>query len=499
MLFNSYIFILLFLPICWAGYWQLIKMGKFSFALSFLTLCSMVFYTYWNPPFLLLLLGSVTFNYVMVGLAIDTQKKFFVYTAVIANLALLGYFKYTNFFLDMSNEFFGTDLKLLNIFLPLGISFFTFHQITYLFDSFNKVIPRTNFRDYALYIFFFPQLIAGPVVRARQFIPQINNFKGERYFWRNTAVGLSLFTMGLAKKVMIADYFADNANYVFNLPLDEMHVTFIDSWASALSYTFQLYFDFSGYSDMALGLALLFGFKLPINFFSPYKSQNIAEFWRRWHMTMSFFFRDYLYIPLGGSRCSEFRHVFNLILTMAIVGLWHGAGWTFILWGVLHGLYLAVHRLYKWVVGDVPQNRFYKSASWVLTFVCVVIGWTIFRAENLDQAGLMLKSMAGLNGIVLPNMLSGLPLDGNGLIGYVGQGEKLQMMSKNIFGFLFVAGIACLTLPSSMSYFRICTRKDSGFSFKFKADIKTSVFFAALLIVSLLMLNKVSEFLYFQF
>lgn len=333
MLFNSYIFIFLFLPLCWVGFWQLVKRDKFSWALSFLTLCSLGFYAYWDAVYLILLLASILFNFWIAGLALRTKKKAFIYVGVGINLAVLGYFKYSYFFMDAVGSYLGANLGVQDLVLPLGISFFTFHQITYLFDTYHGVVSRANLRDYALYISFFPQLIAGPVVRARQFLPQIENYPGVRNFWRFMAIGLSLFVMGLGKKVIIADYFATHANRLFNLDHTALEdISFFDAWAGSLAYTFQLYFDFSGYSDMALGLALLFGFRLPINFYSPYKAKNIAEFWRRWHMTMSYFFRDYLYIPLGGSRCGKMRHMTNLMLTMTLVGLWHGAGWTFILW-----------------------------------------------------------------------------------------------------------------------------------------------------------------------
>lgn len=502
MLFNSYAFIFLFLPLCWTGYWCLVKSERFSYGLSFLTLCSLGFYAYWSPIYLALLLASILFNYTMAGIALKTNRKALIYVAVIVNLIVLGYFKYSIFFVELTNNLLETKLSLAEVFLPLGISFFTFHQITYLFDTFNRIIPRVKFRDYTLYIAFFPQLIAGPIVRAREFIPQISNFIGSQHFWKNTVIGFSLFIMGLGKKVIVADYFAIHANNVFNLPIEDLHPSFFDSWVASLSYTFQLYFDFSGYSDMALGLALLFGFKLPINFLSPYQSQNIGEFWRRWHITMSSFFRDYLYIPMGGSHCTKYRQIFNLMLTMGLVGLWHGAGFTFILWGLLHGTYLAMHRIYKWALESLnitlPPSLLYRVISTAVTFLAVVIGWTLFRAENMTQAEIILKSMFGFNDIVLPSKAFSSLVDNSGSLRIAEEGERWYRGSMDVIVYLVLAYAVCLTMPSSMTYFRR-VQSSHPLRIKFIPNRKTAIFFAIIFLISLLMLSRVSEFLYFQF
>lgn len=387
--------------------------------------------------------------------------------------------------------------------LPLGISFFTFHQITYLTDTYRRVVPRAPLRDYMLYISFFPQLIAGPVVRARQFLPQLTNYRGARYFLRNGAVGLTLFVMGLAKKVLVADHLADVANPLFQRVADGEAITFADSWIAALSYTFQLYFDFSGYSDMAIGLALMFGFKLPINFFSPYKSLSIADFWRRWHMTMSLFFRDYLYIPLGGSRGGKLRTIINLVLTMTLVGLWHGAGWTFIIWGALHGAYLSLHRIYRWTIGQniagaLDRSRLYSVLAHMLTFLAVIVAWVIFRAPTWQDAQVMLQAMCGGDGIVVPNKVyAAVPLAQNYLIP-MGDGVKWLTAPLWSFAAIGAAYLACLILPSSVAYMRLA-QQEGPWKLKFAPVRKVAIVVAVVLVAVLLSLHKISEFLYFQF
>ncbi|HTG55110.1 MAG TPA: MBOAT family protein [Niabella sp.] len=440
-------------------------------------MASLAFYTYWSPVHLILLLGSIAFNYAIAGRAVKTDSKSWVHIGVLINLLVLAYFKYALFIGGIASDLAGRPFDLGKIVLPLGISFFTFHQITYLYDTYNKNVPRVGLRDYILYISFFPQLIAGPVVRAHEFLPQLTPYKGDQFFWRNNAVGLSLFAMGLFKKVVFADQFAIYANQVFDDPAKAQILSSADSWVGALAYTFQLYFDFSGYSDMALGLALMFGFKLPINFYSPYKAGNIAEFWKRWHMTMSRFFRDYLYIPLGGSRCSKKRHIFNLVITMTLVGLWHGAGWTFILWGFLHGVYLAIHRTYRWIVKEHPFTKAvsYKIFAQILTFICVVFAWVIFRAENAEQAGQLIENMWGIT---------------NTDIVYHG-GRKAIV-------WILAGYIACLLLPSSMAFFRFAGQ-EGPITLRFSPNAKNMIMLAFTFGLSLLMLTRVSEFLYFEF
>jgi D-alanyl-lipoteichoic acid acyltransferase DltB (MBOAT superfamily) len=324
--------------------------------------------------------------------------------AICANLALLGYYKYANFFLSSINSLSGSQWSLGEFMLPLGISFFTFTQIAFLVDTYQGKVREFNFMHYLLFVTYFPHLIAGPVLHHREMMPQFAHSATYRIDWNNAATGLMLFALGLCKKILLADALAPYAGGVFNGVQHGLAVgvlpTAYEAWAGALAYTLQIYFDFSGYTDMALGIALMFGIRLPINFDSPYKSTSIIEFWRRWHMTLSRFLRDYLYIPLGGNRHGEPRRYLNLMITMLLGGLWHGAGWTFVLWGALHGVYLTLNHLWR----DLVAARFLRGVPrWLsapigglLTFVAVVSAWVLFRASDLAQAVTMLKAMYGI-------------------------------------------------------------------------------------------------------
>ena len=414
MLFNSYPFIFLFLPIVLAGYFYL---GRYSqrFSAVWLALASLVFYGYWSPAYVVLLLGSVVGNYSF-GLWIaragvrheDAVKKRLLILAVAANLLLLAYYKYTNFFLDNLSYLTGIRLAVGEIILPLGISFFTFTQIAFLVDTYQGKVKEYNFIHYLLFVTYFPHLIAGPILHHKEMMPQFKHADTYRYSHENMAVGASIFSIGLFKKVILADGIAVHVGPVFAAPAAGIHVAFLDAWAGAICYGLQLYFDFSGYSDMAIGLSRMFGVVLPVNFHSPYKAVNIIDFWRRWHMTLSRFLRDYLYIPLGGNRRGIFRRYLNLMITMLLGGLWHGAGWTFVIWGALHGVYLMLnhgwHALRRGLGHDLekPLSGFMHMFSVLFTFLAVTVAWVFFRAANLHDALVIVKAMAGLNGFSLP-------------------------------------------------------------------------------------------------
>jgi D-alanyl-lipoteichoic acid acyltransferase DltB (MBOAT superfamily) len=360
-----------------------------------------------------LLLGSIVFNYV-VGVVLVRKNdqgyangKFWaLFFGVTANLALLGYFKYFNFFVVNLNSSLGTGFAVDSIILPLGISFFTFTQIAFLVDASRGLVREFNFIHYVLFVTYFPHLIAGPVLHHKEMMPQFDKPQTYRLNYECLAVGLTIFSIGLFKKVMLADEMIKHLKPVFDAAAQGHELSFKESWGAAFSYTLQLYFDFSGYSDMAIGLSRMFGIKLPVNFNSPYKSVNIIEFWRRWHMTLSRFLRDYLYIPLGGNRKGPVRRHLNLFLTMLLGGLWHGAGWTFIIWGGLHGVYLIINHLWDGLrlkLGhDLSKTSLAgRMAGCFLTFIAVVFAWVFFRAENL-QAGLAItRAMLGLNGFAL--------------------------------------------------------------------------------------------------
>jgi D-alanyl-lipoteichoic acid acyltransferase DltB (MBOAT superfamily) len=407
MLFNSYEFIFVFLPITFFVYFYLNSKRLTEIGKGFLVFSSLFFYSYWEIKHLPLILGSMLVNY-LIGTTLSKydnkeskktfSKKFILIFGIVCNVGLLGYFKYADFFIENFNLFAGSDIELLDLILPLAISFFTFQQIAYLIDSYKNETKEYDFLNYALFVTFFPQLIAGPIVHHKEMMPQFANVRNKVKNYRNIALGIFIFSMGLFKKVVIADTFAVWANAGFDTATT---LNFFEAWATSLSYTFQLYFDFSGYTDMAIGIALLFNIKLPINFNSPYKALDIQDFWRRWHITLSRFLRDYVYIPLGGNRISSFRTYTNLIATFIIGGLWHGAGWIFIFWGFLHGVALAVNRAWQTIGFKLP-----KIIAWFITFNFVNIAWIFFRAKEWDDAIKVLSGMVGMNVIVLPKLLS---------------------------------------------------------------------------------------------
>jgi len=334
MLFNSYIFILFFLPVTVIIFYRIGSVMGQQAAILWLVLASFLFYAWWNPAYLLLLIGSISLNYwIGRGLtihadqqSISVRRKALLVLGVFSNLIILGYFKYANFFVDNANLIFEQSYHLETIVLPLAISFFTFQQIAYLVDTYRGITHEHNFSHYCLFVIFFPQLIAGPVVQHKEMLPQFLDNSIYRFAHDRIAVGLSIFFIGLFKKVVIADSIALYSTPMFDGAHQGATISFFPAWGGALSYTFQLYFDFSGYSDMAVGLAYLFGIRLPLNFYSPYKATSIIEFWKLWHITLSRFLRDYLYIPLGGNRKGPSRRMTNLLITMLLGGLWHGAG-----------------------------------------------------------------------------------------------------------------------------------------------------------------------------
>jgi alginate O-acetyltransferase complex protein AlgI len=410
MLFNSYSFIFLFLPITFAGMFWL---GKYSprLAALWLGLASLTFYAVWDARFVLLLLTSIAFNYgagYWIGLRrasdVNRQAKYSLIAAIAVNLTLLGYFKYTNFFIASANQFFDAYIPALDIILPLGISFFTFTQIAFLVDVYRGIAREASLIHYLLFVTYFPHLIAGPVLHHKQMMPQFANPATYRINTEHIAIGLTIFVLGLSKKILIADNLAEYATPIFNAASNGQVLMLFEAWIGALAYTLQLYFDFSGYSEMAIGLSLMFNVHLPLNFDSPYKAVNIIDFWRRWHMTLSAFLRDYLYFPLGGNRKGPVRRYANLMATMLLGGLWHGAGWTFIVWGGLHGLYLIINhgwRELKVRLGWGDGGSLARLASGALTFLAVVIAWVFFRADKFTTASSILSSMAGLNGMSL--------------------------------------------------------------------------------------------------
>jgi alginate O-acetyltransferase complex protein AlgI len=388
MLFSSPEFILGFLPVTFFIYFALARSKDQTYARIWLLVASIFFYGWWDEKNIALIALSMAFNFVMGNWISRKKTKGKLALGVVLNLAVLFYYKYANFFLDNYNQLAGTDYHLARIVLPLGISFFTFTQIAYLVDCYRGQYGNYKFANYCLFVTFFPHLIAGPIVHHTQLMPQFDNRENTKINYDNIARGLFLFNMGLAKKIVIADTISSIAvNGYSNTEL----LTTSQAWVTSIAYSMQLYFDFSGYSDMAIGLGLFFNIDFPINFNSPYKSPNIKEFWRRWHMTLSKFLLDYVYIPLGGNRGGEWNTARNLMLTFIIGGIWHGAGWTFIAWGFLHGAALVVHRQFEKLGVKMP--------NWLgvtITFLFVNIAWIFFRATSWPDAINVLEAMLGM-------------------------------------------------------------------------------------------------------
>ena len=516
MLFNSYIFIFCFLPITLFVFIFLEKYNWRETALAWLTLTSLFFYGWWNPTYLALILTSIVLNY-GIGIVLSNAvsfRKLILALGVSANLGALFYFKYADFFLTTISSIAGITHSPLNIVLPLAISFFTFQQIAYLVDAYYGEVKEYNFSHYCLFVTFFPQLIAGPIVHHKEMLPQFFNRIPLKNLAENLAVGSGIFTIGLFKKVVLADGVAVYSTPVFDAAAAGVSITFFEAWIGALAYTLQLYFDFSGYSDMAIGIARLFGIKLPINFYSPYKALNIIDFWRRWHITLSRFLRDYLYISLGGNRRGQVARYRNLFITMLLGGIWHGAGWTFIVWGALHGAYLMVNHGWRYITKRVPLPRVPKTISLVFshqtTFLVVVIGWVFFRATDIDSANNILAGMFGLHGAYISDELPWLASAAGTLM-------ETQLVSEPVLERLiepsqainWIIPLLLITwiAPSTSEIFRnyqpvvnseqILAGADNRLLWK--PSYKFSIVVSGLFIIAILNLSALSEFLYFQF
>lgn len=550
MLFNSFEFIFLFLPIT-VGIFFGITQSKLrqanSLGMAWLVLASLFFYGWWNPKNLWLIVFSIVFNYA-VGYLLSNRflgdtataklnRKLWLVGGIIVNLLLLGYFKYFHFFVDTLSQVANLDVGIEAKVLPLAISFFTFQQIGYLVDAYRGQTKEYGFLNYSLFVTFFPQLIAGPIVHHKDVLGQFSN-KAFKFSSACLSVGLAVFFAGLFKKVVFADSIAYYANAVFDTVAQGKTVTLFEAWIGALAYTLQLYFDFSGYSDMAIGAAYVLGIRLPLNFNSPYKASSIVDFWRRWHITLSNFLRDYLYIPLGGNRKGELRRSTNLMLTMLLGGLWHGAGWTFVVWGALHGTYLVIN--HQWSVlcrrlGGRHQGSGKEGFSfgrWFsqlfgggLTFMAVVVSWVVFRADSMASAGRMLSAMFGIQTVALPlslkDELSFLDGKGFAFTGIIDQvplflGEALDGVKA--IGLLLVIVWCLPNVQEWMGrYSPVLTKEMSkGLSadkevavssapvpsarlWHWRPNVFWSILTAVITAVSVLRLTRVSEFLYFQF
>lgn len=392
MLFNSYIFIMVFLPAALTGYFLLNHFNKNTWAKAFLLGMSLWFYGYFNYTYLLVILSSIAVNYAVVRKISGARAKdeaaggrYWLLLGLVFDIGMLFYFKYFDFFLSNVNAVFGMDFNMRNILLPLGISFFTFQQISYIVDAYRDGTGDETFLDYAVFVTFFPQLIAGPIVTHDELIPQIRDESKHHPDYENISRGLMIFTAGLFKKVIVADTFGSIADWGF---ADIAALSSIEAVLSIFSYTMQIYFDFSAYSDMAVGIGKMFNFELPVNFNSPYKSFSIIEFWQRWHMTLTRFLRKYIYFPLGGSRKGQVWTYINIMIVFLVSGLWHGAAWTFILWGALHGAAQCLNRFFK-----KQYENLHKAFQWLLTFIFINATWLIFRVGKISDIKLMLKQL----------------------------------------------------------------------------------------------------------
>jgi alginate O-acetyltransferase complex protein AlgI len=478
MLFNSYQFIFLFLPVALIGYFLMGRLGNLA-PVVWLALASLTFYAVSNWQFVLLLLASIAFNY-LIGLILISPRlrrapRFAALTAGVAgDLLVLGYFKYAGFLAANLNAVFSTGFTL-DILLPVGISFYTFTQIAFLVDAYRGNVARYALPHYALFVTYFPHLIAGPILHHKDMIPQFERIEAKRPSPHLILCGLIIFAIGLFKKTCLADGIQPLVSLAFgpNAP------SFDQAWIGALAYTFQLYFDFSGYSDMAIGISLMFGIFLPLNFDSPYKALSIIDFWRRWHMTLSQFLRDYLYIPLGGNRHGRTLRYVNLMVTMGLGGLWHGAAWTFVAWGALHGAYLCINHAWS-NYGPAVAPRFAplaKLAAFILTFLSVVVAWVFFRADSMSTAIYVLSKMAD------PTQIT--------------------------FGRDEMAYTAFITLYAGIAWFAPNTQAIMGYDHRnrtvgeaFSAWPKRPAFLyatAAVLAFGILGIQQHSEFIYFRF
>lgn len=468
MLFNSYPFIFVYLPIVFCGYFLLAKYKKHQMATIFLVLSSLAFYSYWDIRYLPLLCISICVNYSVARRLEDHPGKWLLAAGIFFNFALLGYYKYTGFFCSIVNDVFETGLAIPKIILPLGISFFTFTQTAYLVDVYRGETQRPNFYTYALFVTIFPHLIAGPIIYHKNMIPQFSKLQNFILNYDNIAKGLMFFSIGLFKKTVIADQLSPWVGYVFS---HAGQVSFLEAWAGAIAYALQIYYDFSGYSEMAIGLGLFFNFKLPVNFNVPYKALSFVDFWRRWHMTLTDFLRNYIYISLGGNRRGRIRQFINTMLTFLFSGLWHGAGWTFIFWGGLNGLFVIISHLWHRHGRPLP-----KFLAWVLTFGGWILIMVIFRAADLKEAAAVLKAMFTVTSILPPN-------------GYDLHLGNLHFGNGAVFSTLAIL-TACTYFGKS-----IPERMEA-----FQPDFKWMLVAALLFVLSLLTFSGgVSEFLYFQF
>ncbi|MFL5336971.1 MAG: MBOAT family O-acyltransferase [Geminicoccaceae bacterium] len=506
MVFSSHVFILGFLPLTLLAVMLSRHFAGRMGAVVTLVIASMAFYAWWDWRFLALLWSSILFNYYWSRLLLrpypEGRRRWLLGIGIAANLGVLCFFKYTNFFLQNLDLLLGRDFSALHIILPLGVSFITFQKIAYLVDVWRDRPPPYRLIDYALFVSFFPQLIAGPIVHHKELIPQLQQPDLGILRLSNFNLGVSVFVIGLAKKVFIADWLVIYADPLFRAAAQGQPLSSFEAWGGAMAYALQLYFDFSGYADMAIGLGLMFGLILPENFNRPYAALSISDFWRRWHITLSRFLRDYLYIPLGGNRHGRWSELRNLAATMILGGIWHGAAWTFVIWGAIHGGALIVERLWRQLRQRLGLSELPATVAWLLTSLVVLMAWVPFRAESLNAAWNMWHAM--LAGPLLPDRTR-VPL-GDTLTGW------LQSLGVGISGPMQL-GLAdwAVALPLLLAAFLLAVFLPSGYRLGshmlspierhgFRLGVAGGgALIASLLIGSLIYMSYNTVFLYYQF
>lgn len=460
MLFNSYIFIFAFLPIVFIGYFLLNKLDLIKTSKYFLLGSSIFFYGYFDIKYVPLLIGSMIFNFYFGKLLSEKKNKIYLTIGIISNVALLSYFKYTDFFIKNFNWAFNSDMDLMNIILPIGISYFTFQQIAFLVDSYRGETKEYDFLNYGLFITFFPQLLMGPIIHHKDVIPQFENKINLNINWNNIALGLFIFSIGLAKKTLLGDPLTNYAEYAFS---NYEKLTMIETWYASLSFLLSYYFDLSGYADMAIGIGKMFNINIPKNFNSPYKARNFADYWQRWHITLSKFLGDYVYKSLGGNKKLVHIMYLNIMITFLVSGFWHGAGWTFVVWGLLNGLFVVIAHIMK--KANIMLNLY---LAWFLMFFGLMVTRILFVSDGFEQAWFMILNLFNINNLRFDNLIYIDPI--------------LQSI------YLIVALYVCLGFKNSLEIAE-----------KFETNIKYGIYTIVLFTLSLFTFSNAKVFLYFQF
>lgn len=478
MIFSSYIFMFVFFPLVFCGYFLLSKCRRPVFQHAFLAAASLVFYGWDNPKYVAIIITSILFNYCLsFGLAkesfSDKARKALFVLGIVFNIGILGFFKYTDFVIGNVNFFTGLRLEPLNLVFPLGISFFTFQQFSFIVSCYKTKKPCRSFINYALFVSFFPQLIAGPIVLYEEMMPQFQEEKRRRVNAENVIRGLAVFASGLFKKIVLADTFAVLATNGFTAAGS---LAFLPAWVAVFAYAFQIYFDFSGYCDMAIGGALMLNIELPLNFDAPYRAKNVREFWRRWHITLGRALTTYIYIPLGGNRRGKARTFLNLMATFLISGLWHGPAWTFVVWGALHGLANIFDRVF-----EKQQNKLPAFVRQLATFLFVTVAWVLFRAESWAQAGAVYKAMFAPRAVGSLAEISALFYDG--------YSNLPQLMSLGMIGLIFAVGALWV----------VKEKNAKALARDFRITPRSALLFAAVYAFAILHLTRLSPFIYFNF